>query len=396
MKLWRYTFIAAMAVWLLMGLGTGHRVFFILFSLQLLLLAAALAINIWAALTFAYTQELGEEQTVRGRAVDFRLRIHNEKPFPFPMMKINLSTADPLNLQTLDFNLGANSKLAFDLTLDCPHRGDYLIGMNVIDFVDLFGLIRLPFDMRLLPYYREKRLTVYPRLIELNSPTLLTAGSKTLDGKRYSTDNPQDPFSTVRSYRPGDPRKLIHWKISLRQQKLMTRQFDHLSEPRILILFDSSRPAGSARDVLSTIDSCCETAAAVTKAILGRGWPVRIVSGQDAGKALMGDSLKDFSRIHSWLAKVEFKSSQPFYELFQSELNHLSDARSIIAITHHADSELLPCLVAARHHQIPIQFFMTGLAAVDQSFVAKVRQCGLPAWFYQSADELADQMGKSR
>ena len=394
MKLWRATFVALMIVWLLAGLISGLRVFFVLTFLHLLLLACAVTVNLWAAFTFAFTQELGDERTVRGRPIELRLDIHNEKPFPFPLMKVHLNTADPLNQQTLDFNLGANAHLSFNLTLDCPHRGEYPIGMTIIDFVDLFGLVRLPFDMRLLPYYREKRLVVYPRLIDLNSPALLTFGNKTPDSRRFATDNPQDPFSTVRKYRPGDPRKLIHWKISLRQQSLQTRQFDHLSEPHVLVLLDLRHPAGTAREALSAIDACCEAAAAVVRSILGHGWPVRVISIGETKNVLAVDSIRDFDRIHSWLARVNFSGQQPFYKLLNDELMTAFDVRAVLAITHDASPELFPSLLSAQRSQIPIQFFFTGQAAQDQVFVSKTRQIGVPVRFFRNGDELANVMGK--
>lgn len=392
MKCWRATFLSLMLVWLLAGLISGQRVFFVLFFLHLLMLGSAVIVNVWAAFSYAYTQKPSDERTIRGRPVNLHLEVHNEKPIPFPMMTVHLATADPLNPQKLDFNLGANDHLSFDLTLDCPHRGEYTIGMTVIDFVDLFGLIRLPFDMRLLPYYREKRLLVYPRLVEVEIPALLSSGSRIPDGRRAATDNPQDPFSMVRNYQAGDSRKMIHWKLSSRQQSLLTRQFDHLNEPRVLVLLDLRHPSGSTRESLLAIDACCEATAAICRAILKRGWPVRLVSFNEARNSLAADSLSAFDPIHNWLARVAFSGVRPFPELLAAELAAASNIRAVMAITHDAASGLLPVLLNAQHKSVPVQGFFTGQAALDSYFVSGVRQTGVPALFFRSVQDLADKM----
>lgn len=392
MKIWRTTFICLMFAWLLAGLISGQRIFFILFLLQLLLLASAVVVNIWGALSFAYTQKLSEEQIIRGRQTYLHLELHNEKPIPYPMMQIHLATADPTNPKRLNINLGSKDRLLFDLTLECPHRGEFLIGMTTIDFVDLFGLIRLPFDMRFLPYYREKRLLVLPRLIELESPSLQGSGSRMPDQRFFATDQTQDPFSSVRAYRPGDPRKLIHWKLSSRHRSLLTRQFDHLSEPCVLLLLDLSLPkGGSKKDVLSAIDSCCEATCAIILSMLKRGWPVQLVTHDQSRERLNIENLSGFEKIHNWLAKVPFSGHYFFSKLLADELATASHVRGVLAVTHDASYDLIPVLLNARHSPTPVQTFFTGPAAEDPVLISQIRQNTIPAHFFRNCDDLAEQ-----
>ena len=352
-------------VWLLAGTASGERVFFVLLAVQLFLLLAGLAANIWAALTFAYTQELSAETTTRGQPVHLLLNIHNEKPVPFPLMRIQTALPDPAARRELNFNLAAGSRLFFDLELECPHRGDFIVGMTVIDFIDLFGLLRLPFDMRLLPYYREKRLLVYPRLIELPGLHLSAIGQPAPSARQKSVDDLMEPFAGVRDYRPGDPGKLIHWKASLRQRKLQTRLFDQSGEPHILLLLDLQPPAGNPEEVLQTIDTCCEAAAALIHTLLGRGWPLRLVCSGDSRREQTGRSLRDFERLHRWLAQVTFSGKIPFHQLLAGELTGHYAGGAILAITHAASPEILSVLASSQRGQAQVYSLFTGPAAND-------------------------------
>ena len=391
MKARQIIYISFAVFWLLAGAASGERVFFVLLFLQLFLILAALVINIWAALTFAYTQDLNTEQTVRGQPVQLMLNIVNEKPFPFPLMRIQIAVADPQVEQELNFNLPADTNLSFELELNCPHRGMYKIGMTIIDFIDIFGLFRMPFDMRRLPYYREKRLLVLPRVTSLPGISL-KAGLQAASSRLGAVDDQQEPFATVRDYRPGDAAKLIHWKASLRQRHLLTRQFDTSGEQQILLLLDRQTPDGSSNMILQTEDSICEAAASLTRTLLMRGWPVRILSVGDAVDEHKGNSLSDFRRLHYWLAQVSFNGKMPFHQLLASEIAKSQNNQTILAITHEASADLLAVLAAAPRYQTHIGCLFTGPAASDQTFAAQVRRIGSPVWFYQAGDDLADVM----
>lgn len=392
MKSFQIIYACLAFFWLLLGAASGERVFFVLFFLQIFLVLAALAINIWAALTFTFTQELSAEQTIRGQPVHLKLDIHNEKPFPFPLMRIQMAVPDPLEKNELKFNLAADAQLSFDLELNCPHRGSYVVGMTVIDFIDLYGIFRMPFDMRLLPYYREKRLLVFPRVIPLPGLSLKVSGQAAVSSLPGAVDDQLEPFATVRDYRPGDAAKLIHWKASLRQRHLLTRQFDASGEPQILLLLDRQTPGGQASMNLQTVDAGCEAAASLTRTLLIRGWPVKIISMGEARDVQTGSSLKDFQRLHRWLAQVDFNGQTPFHQFLSAEMARPHESRAILFITHEASAALLSVLRGIQRQRMPIYALFTGPAATDASFAAQIRMIGITAWIYQAGDDLSDVM----
>jgi uncharacterized protein (DUF58 family) len=399
MKKTRAVFYILAALFCLVSLATGSRIFYVLLFSQLFLLLAALLMDLWAAFSFTYLQDLSAGSTLRGRPVYLKLEIHNEKPVPYPLMRIRLATPNPQDKRVLDFNLAAKSMRVFDLSLECPHRGEYQVGMTLIDFIDVFGLMRLPFDMRLLPYYRMRNILVYPRLAILDSLGLPAIESKSFSRQIQATENQDEPFSMTRDYRRGDSRKLIHWKASLRQQKLQTRTFDLSTEPNIVLILDLGRPALPAEGALEAIDVCCECAAALTNYILRRNWLLEIVSlGKERG-VQTAHSMKEFEKVYSWLAKVPFDGELPLADElraeFAAERSGRQAIRAVILITARFDPSVPAVLIGRSYGQAPVYTLFAGPSAQqagESALAAQISHAGLQAWFIHNGDDLAETL----
>jgi uncharacterized protein (DUF58 family) len=397
-----YIFLAV--IFLLVGLASGSRIFFVLFFSQIFLLAAALIMNLWAAFSFTFVQEISVQRTLRGRPIRMHLALHNEKPIPYPLMRIRLATPVWQEKRELDFNLAANSMQEFDLQLECPHHGEFDIGMTIIDFSDVFGLLRLPFDMRILPYYRMKQLLVYPRLAVLDSLALPALGSKSFTRLSHATEDQEEPFSMIRDYRMGDPRKLIHWKASLRLQKLQTRQFDQSAVPQILLILDFGQPAVADEAALQAGDVCTECAAALAHYVLRQRWPLQLISLGRERIVHAGHGLKDFQQIYRWLATAPFDGQKPFPDLLVGELAAAQASgqfgapegtRAVVVITANQQPQMLEALLQRRFSQTPVYTVFAGPAGGrpgESGLQEQMQQAGLAAWFIHYGDDLADAL----
>ena len=395
MKNWRFLYYCLAAGWLVAGLGSGVRVFYVLFFAQMFLALLALAMNIWAAFSFTYVQTLDVERTLHGRPVHLSLKVHNEKIIPYPMMHIRLQTPAYEEKRSLRFNLPSNSDVSYDLTLECPYRGEYEVGMTIIDFIDIFGIVRLPFDMRLLPYYRMNNLLVYPLLDELDSLPLPTLDSKAFSRHRFATEDQHEPFSTVRKYHRGDPLKRIHWKASLKQQTLMTRQFEEAAEPHMLLVLDLNRPPWPGEAAVQAEDALCESATALIHYLLRQDWIVNIHSLGKEEREQVGKNPADFQLFYHWLAQVKFEGRSDFLTSLERILDQNKQIKAAMVITTRIDQRILNILRRQHHPSRPVFTLFAGPARPDASEALlrqQLQQSNLPAWFMHYGERLSDQL----
>jgi uncharacterized protein (DUF58 family) len=391
MKKRQAIFYGLAVLFLVAGLLSGNRVFYVLLFTQAAVLVSILVINFWAVVSFTYTQELSSARTLRGRPVTLSLAIHNEKPLPFPLMRIRLIVADEREQKDLTFNLAPDSHLSFVQEMACPYRGSYEVGMTVIDFLDLFGLLRLPFDMRLLPYYRMKQLLVYPRLIELTRLNMPALDTQRFTRHQNLTDDHEQPYAMVRKYRPGDAGKQIHWKVSMRQRQLMTRVYEQATEPDIELILDLNPGGYKGESARQTEDVFCESATALVYYLLRQNWHLLVTGYGKEVQRLSGSSLKDFQPIYQWLAAVQFDSHRNFMQQLRQELAGSQRVRARIILTTRIEAEIGEILGQNRLSRTANYTLVTGPARDNKNeaqLAGLFHQAGLPVWFIHYGDDL--------
>ncbi|MEA4890280.1 MAG: DUF58 domain-containing protein [Clostridiaceae bacterium] len=395
----RIVFFSISAILLLAGLLSGIRLFYVLLISQAGLLFCSLVLNIWAVTTFTYLQQLSNPTTLRGQMVHLTLALHNEKPLPFPLTHIQVAVADEPDYRDMTFNLVPHSQMSFDLELNCPYRGEYAVGMTIIDFLDLFGLLRLPFDMRLLPYYRMPLLLVYPRLIKLERLNMPALDAHHFSRLQALTEDHNEPYAMVRPYRPGDPGKQIHWKVSLRQRELMTRLYEQAAEPSVDLLLDLGRSRQLNESSRQAEDVLCECAAALIYYLLSRHWHVRVIGYGRKRQVMTGSDLHDFQALYHWLARVSFDSQQDFFQQIDRDWTNGVDLHAVLMITTRPDPRLGPISRQGRIRQISCYTLVAGPAHADpleKVMAERFHQDHLPIWFIHYGESLADVLQADR
>jgi hypothetical protein len=128
------------------------------------------------------------------------------------------------------------------------------VGPAIVHHADPFGIALL--DDVVAPV---SEIAVAPRAATVVLPRL-TSEERETAGRTLSADRVIDP-ATVREYRHGDPRRLVHWRASLRRDRLMVRGERPRGHADVWLIIDTvlpspPRPAGSGER-----SSSAETAA---------------------------------------------------------------------------------------------------------------------------------------
>ncbi len=314
MKALRILYYLLMPVFLVAGLYTGMRLWFILLLAQILLVLFIFALNQWTLRTFAYTQSLDVAEAVKGSETALHLSIRNEKPFPLSMMKVDVEMAAPSENTQVSFSLLPFTGKEFDFKVAMPYRGVYPIGITTMRITDIFGLLPMGFDMRKLKYYRQPELTVYPRAETPDSLYADMADEK-LFGERYlHASESGSSISGARAYRPGDPLKQIHWKKSAQHGELFVKQYEQPARENVAVFIDNCAHGEAGEAALAAADTVCEAAACITLHCLARNRSALLRALGDTKGVRQGEEapdMADFEKVRRWLALLPFEDKAP-------------------------------------------------------------------------------------
>ena len=314
MKALRILYYLLMPVFLVAGLYTGMRLWFILLLAQILLVLFIFALNQWTLRTFAYTQSLDVSEAVKGSETALHLSIRNEKPFPLSMMKVDVEMAAPSENTQVSFSLLPFTGKEFDFKVAMPYRGVYPIGITTMRITDIFGLLPMGFDMRKLKYYRQPELTVYPRAETPDSLYADMADEK-LFGERYlHASESGSSISGARAYRPGDPLKQIHWKKSAQHGELFVKQYEQPARENVAVFIDNCAHGEAGEAALAAADTVCEAAACITLHCLARNRSALLRALGDTKGVRQGEEapdMADFEKVRRWLALIPFEDKAP-------------------------------------------------------------------------------------
>ncbi|MDR1428372.1 MAG: DUF58 domain-containing protein [Bifidobacteriaceae bacterium] len=95
-------------------------------------------------------------------------------------------------------------------------RGMWTLGPAIVRHADAFGMAWVDDAVASV-----SQIAVAPRPADVTLPRLSSEERESV-GRTLTSDRVVDP-ATVRDYRPGDPRRLVHWRASLRRDRLMVR-----------------------------------------------------------------------------------------------------------------------------------------------------------------------------
>lgn len=338
MKILKVFYYPLMLVFLICGLLYGSREFFLLFLIQAFIVVCGTAMNIWTVFSFSYVQTLSRSRCVKGDTLNLNIRISNEKPLPFTLMRIKIETVAYHDAQELVFDLPPFDRISFDIPVTCPYRGSYSVGMTILEVNDLFGLTRLRFDLRKLFFYRQCFLTVYPRLVELSFLPSENPDAKFFSGARLKLSDEGETFAGSRKYRAGDSLKRINWKQSVRKRELFTKVYEEPMQARTLLAIDNAA-FFSGEDKLLYADLACECAAAIIRHSLKMGHGVRLISSSEK-QTLSADNIHGFGELYDHLATMRFDDSSQLRPRLRLESVATGGYHAIYIITSNPTAEL--------------------------------------------------------
>lgn len=235
------------------------------------------------------------------------------------------------------FSLMGNKLLTRRHEVRAEQRGCYRITGVSLTFGDLFGLFSA---WKSVPLQVE--LLVYPRPIERGLDQL---PSRSWQGdiavRRWIVE---DPFvvSGVRSYRPGDPLKLINWNATARAGELQVHRRDYTADYRLIVVLNVEDHAGMWQTVgdTSIIEQGIRMAAGIIQEATEQGLEIAFACNghhmDEPGRIVVserGGGREHLTMLYELLAKLVVVHTLPFHTMLDQLAVDWSERSDIVIIS---------------------------------------------------------------
>ena len=249
--------------------------------------------------------------------------------------------------------------------LKCNHRGAYVLRDINVTVGDLFG-----FSAETIPKEDFLEFLVYPKLISIEN---FQFANTNFQGDNYVKRwIHQDPLyiKGIREYNVEDRMKDIHWKSSLKMDKLMVKEYDFTSDRELTIIVNTQcgEPYwASIQPVL--IENGIKVAASLASIAIKQGVP----SGMWTNSQLVGVETKIPSEVHPDInafrkimelsARMSYSVTVKFSDYLRSKISEFNRNSTYVIITPYLDEDSANILSKLKRRGILIKIIDISLKA---------------------------------
>lgn len=214
---------------------------------------------------------LGPWAVTAGHEARLGYRVHNDKPtFPTCALEVREANLDPGAFAPI---IEAGTATVVSAPLVLPRRGVYTLYRVALATSFPFGLFRKERDL-----YLPGVLVVRPDATRPVRPPRLEGGAAAIAASSAASSaagGSRGAFRGLRTWRPGDDPRDVHWRSTARMREPIVREYDREAgdEPWLVLDLRASAPEVGERAVA--------TAASLAALLTARGRAFGFVAGDD-------------------------------------------------------------------------------------------------------------------
>lgn len=220
-------------------------------------------------------------------------------------------------------------------------RGTYLIKNMNVKIGDFFGL-----NVNSKEFEDYIEVLVYPKIIPI--------GRFNFDITNFNGDSTvrrwlqKDPLyiKGIREYNVEDRMKDIHWKSSLKMNKLMVKEYDFTSERELIIIFNSQCSKRHWENIQKdTIECGIKILASLANKAIKEGVPTgvwtnsRIMSYVDDYYSKIKPELNNLKRIMEISARIDYTIKTEFSQYLEENIKNFRNNCTYVIISAYIDEK---------------------------------------------------------
>ena len=238
-------------------------------------------------------------------------------------------------------------------------RGWMALGPTSLRVSEPFGLFQSEMKIN-----QRTSILVYPRVRPI--PDLVTPSSQQVGTTQTHgawSDYPPETGG-VRDYATGDSFGRIHWPLSVRHQRLMSKTFEQPLTTDLWILLDLDRGVHFGDGEESTVEYAVSLAASMASQVHSRGRQVGLIANDSKGTLLEPHrAVRQDRLILDYLAVCQADGRTPLTSTLAWDRIRRLPRRAIAVITPSADPEWVKLLQAVRGRRSSLIVFYIDAAS---------------------------------
>lgn len=248
----------------------GGNLSYMLFFMMVINSVIAVGYILYVYFTIKIYQEIPERRVTKQEVVSYRLMLHNESLIAYRDVKLQfmdeLSQIAPCDIGCVGMEPGSGRKLSGELV--CRYSGTYYVGVDSIEIMDYFKILRIRFQMP-----QKLKVTVKPRVLIPERLSFLSEESHV--SSLWGSQNDM-PDNEVRKFKSGDNKNYIHWKNSAKRMELMVRSYATEENIQFIVMMDGCVEKTSFSEKIISCDKLRETLLSFVYYIYYAGYSVRV------------------------------------------------------------------------------------------------------------------------
>ncbi len=243
--------------------------------------------------------------------------------------------------------VGGHGTFAWQTEGTCSRRGVFTLGPWELHMRDPLGL----FDV-ILRYPESRSLLVYPRIMRLPDFPLPYGRTSGRSARPARSLFQADQVAGARPWQPGDSLRLVHWKQTAHQGRLMVKQFEQEPAGDIWLMLDLDAKVQVGEGQESTLEYAVTLAASLAARHLNENRAVGLIAMGQEQVVVPPRSGRD----HLWtllyaLAHVEPSEAWPLERALKHVRGDLGRGKTLILIAPVVQEVAWPAQLLELHRQ---------------------------------------------
>ncbi|WP_165868467.1 DUF58 domain-containing protein [Natranaerovirga hydrolytica] len=190
---------------------------------------------------------------------------------------------------------------AINIPIQCKYRGYYDVGINEIEIMDFFGLIKVKYKG-----IETIKMLVYPNIEKINFfPIKPVVYENTITNKKNLLEDQTNLFE-VKAYAFGDPMNQIHWKLSAKKREWMTKHYSSSLQKDTYLFLDNKKTSLDIENNIIREDLLIEYLVSIAYYLNAIRIPMQLYYEDKYKKYKEKAKYQDWDSIYEALAQVQF------------------------------------------------------------------------------------------